>query len=305
MRTTSSEHLRRHLAPASLHRHPVQLQPQLLQPMQRQDRHIGARRPIEADPAPRRLHAGGNRRIIRPGHDKAAAMHIEVLARPPAALHADSRSAAGTPLPDSGASTADAAARHPPPGPPRAASPRRPRRSSPAPSAARSAPGRNPASSASACSARCGSRAFPASPSIATPRATPAHSRAAEAPARSTAMPKRRSLWPFTWLPSPSTNRPREFACRSHACDASTVGLRGNATATDGVSSTRCGRHRGDRERGEHIVAQLDRHHRVEARRLRVARRLRGRVPVVHRQAGEDAHRVLLRHCGSEQRSNP
>ena len=52
-------------------------------------------------------------------------------------------------------------------------------------------------------------------------------------------MPKRRSLWPFTWLPRPSTKRPREFACRSQACDASTVGLRGNATATDGVSSTR------------------------------------------------------------------
>ena len=52
-------------------------------------------------------------------------------------------------------------------------------------------------------------------------------------------MPKRRSLWPFTWLPRPSTKRPRELACRSQACDASTVGLRGNATATDGVSSTR------------------------------------------------------------------
>src|SRR5215471_16603837 len=52
-------------------------------------------------------------------------------------------------------------------------------------------------------------------------------------------MPKRRSLWPFTWLPSPNTNRPFEFACRSQAWLAITVGLRGNATAIDGVSSIR------------------------------------------------------------------
>src|ERR1700723_2825332 len=52
-------------------------------------------------------------------------------------------------------------------------------------------------------------------------------------------MPKRRSLWPFTWLPSPSTQRPPEFACRSHAWLARTVGLRGNAIATDGVNSIR------------------------------------------------------------------
>src|SRR5215472_3947868 len=52
-------------------------------------------------------------------------------------------------------------------------------------------------------------------------------------------MPKRRSLWPFTWLPSPNTNRPFEFTCRSQAWLAITVGLRGNATAIDGVSSIR------------------------------------------------------------------
>jgi hypothetical protein len=52
-------------------------------------------------------------------------------------------------------------------------------------------------------------------------------------------MPNRRSLWPLTWLPSPSTNRPFEFACRSQAWLAMTVGLRGKATAIDGVSSIR------------------------------------------------------------------
>src|SRR6185437_13695470 len=40
-------------------------------------------------------------------------------------------------------------------------------------------------------------------------------------------------------LPRPSTNRPPELAWRSQACAARTVGLRGKATATDGVSSTR------------------------------------------------------------------
>ena len=53
-------------------------------------------------------------------------------------------------------------------------------------------------------------------------------------------MPKRRSLWPFTWLPRPSTKRPAELACRSQALLAITVGLRGKATAIEGVSSTRC-----------------------------------------------------------------
>src|SRR5437762_4546713 len=52
-------------------------------------------------------------------------------------------------------------------------------------------------------------------------------------------MPKRRSLCPLTWLPRPSTNRPLELACRSQAWLAITVGLRGKATAIDGVSSTR------------------------------------------------------------------
>src|SRR5271165_114154 len=52
-------------------------------------------------------------------------------------------------------------------------------------------------------------------------------------------MPKRRSLWPLTWLPRPRTNRPFELACRSQAWLAITVGLRGKATAIDGVSSMR------------------------------------------------------------------
>jgi len=46
-------------------------------------------------------------------------------------------------------------------------------------------------------------------------------------------------LWPLTWLPRPSTNRPFELACRSQAWLAITVGLRGKATAIDGVSSMR------------------------------------------------------------------
>ena len=45
--------------------------------------------------------------------------------------------------------------------------------------------------------------------------------------------PKRRSLWPFTWLPSPRQNRPPERCCRSHASMARTMGLRGNAIVTD------------------------------------------------------------------------
>src|ERR1700731_3538676 len=52
-------------------------------------------------------------------------------------------------------------------------------------------------------------------------------------------MPKRRSLWPLTWLPRPRTKRPFELACRSQAWLAITVGLRGKATAIDGVSSMR------------------------------------------------------------------
>ena len=49
----------------------------------------------------------------------------------------------------------------------------------------------------------------------------------------------RRSLCPFTWLPRPSTNRPFEAACRSHAVEADTIGLRGNEMATLVASRTR------------------------------------------------------------------
>ncbi len=91
-----------------------------------------------------------------------------------------------------------------------------------------------------------------------------ARSRACAAPGRSTAMPKRRSLWPFTWLPRPRTKRPPELAWMSQACCASVVGLRGKATTTDGVSSTLLGRQRGEGQRRQRIVAQFDRHQRVE-----------------------------------------
>ena len=50
---------------------------------------------------------------------------------------------------------------------------------------------------------------------------------------------KRRSLWPFTWLPRPSTKRPFDAACRSHDASATTIGLRGKAMATPVASCTR------------------------------------------------------------------
>jgi hypothetical protein len=39
-------------------------------------------------------------------------------------------------------------------------------------------------------------------------------------------------MWARTWVPSPSRNRPRLAWASSHAVDAVTIGLRGNATAT-------------------------------------------------------------------------
>ena len=80
---------RAHLVPATFHRHPVQLLPQLLQPMQREDWHIRPCRSVEPDPTPYRLHPRGNSRLIRPRHHKAAAMHIEMLARHAATLPSD------------------------------------------------------------------------------------------------------------------------------------------------------------------------------------------------------------------------
>ena len=44
-----------------------------------------------------------------------------------------------------------------------------------------------------------------------------------------------------------------------------TVGLRGKATATDGVSSTRCVASAAKASGAYQIVPQFDRHHRVEA----------------------------------------
>jgi YD repeat-containing protein len=50
---------------------------------------------------------------------------------------------------------------------------------------------------------------------------------------------KRRSLCPLTCDPSPSRKRPPEWACRSHAVWATTIGLRGNATQIPVESSIR------------------------------------------------------------------
>ena len=83
-------YLRSHVGPAPLDRHPVQLQPKILQAMQRQDRHVGARRTIESDPTPHDLHRLCHRTVIRPGCDETAAVHIEILPRPPTTCHADS-----------------------------------------------------------------------------------------------------------------------------------------------------------------------------------------------------------------------
>ncbi len=44
---------------------------------------------------------------------------------------------------------------------------------------------------------------------------------------------KRRSLCPFTCVPSPRMKRPPESSARSHAVIAVTMGLRGNATAME------------------------------------------------------------------------
>ena len=42
---------------------------------------------------------------------------------------------------------------------------------------------------------------------------------------------KRRSLWPLTWVPSPSVKRPPEAFCRSQAMCAVIIGLRENTVA--------------------------------------------------------------------------
>lgn len=46
-------------------------------------------------------------------------------------------------------------------------------------------------------------------------------------------------MWPFTCGPRPSTKRPFDIACRSHAIIAVAVGLRGNAIKTAVVSRAR------------------------------------------------------------------
>src|SRR5689334_9639260 len=82
--------LRPHLGPAAFHRHAVQLQAKILQTMQRKDRHVGARRAVEADAAADDLHPCGNCRAIRARDDKAAAVDVEVVPVSVAALHANS-----------------------------------------------------------------------------------------------------------------------------------------------------------------------------------------------------------------------
>ena len=44
---------------------------------------------------------------------------------------------------------------------------------------------------------------------------------------------KRFSMCGLIWLPRPRTNRPFEYACRSHAVFATVIGDRENATAID------------------------------------------------------------------------
>ncbi len=51
--------------------------------------------------------------------------------------------------------------------------------------------------------------------------------------------PKRRSLWPLTWLPSPRLKRPPDRCWMSQASMASTIGLRGKAIVTEVCSSMR------------------------------------------------------------------
>jgi hypothetical protein len=50
---------------------------------------------------------------------------------------------------------------------------------------------------------------------------------------------KRRSLWPFTCVPSPRMKRPSEAFWRSHAMWAVIIGLRGKTTAMAVPSLTR------------------------------------------------------------------
>src|SRR6185503_621774 len=69
--------------------HPVQLQSEILQSVQSEDRHVGPRRAVEADAPPHRLHGRGDRRLIWTRGDKPAAMDVEILARTAAARHAD------------------------------------------------------------------------------------------------------------------------------------------------------------------------------------------------------------------------
>ena len=94
-------HFRRHRVPAPFHRHPMQLQPEILQSVQRQDRQVGPRRAIEPDAPPCALHARCNGRLVGAGNDEAAAMHVEMRATATGAAHAFQQVAAGILLPDS------------------------------------------------------------------------------------------------------------------------------------------------------------------------------------------------------------
>src|SRR6266850_4792903 len=79
--------LSRHLGPSALDRHSVQFEPELVEPVQRQDRQIAACRAVKGDALAGPFHAFGDGRRIGSGDDKSAAEHIEMVPATPAATH--------------------------------------------------------------------------------------------------------------------------------------------------------------------------------------------------------------------------
>ena len=76
-----------HVVPLAGHGHAMQLQPQVAQPMQFQDRQIGPGGCVEADAAAGFLHLRRDGRFVRAGANEAAAVDVEMGARSAGATH--------------------------------------------------------------------------------------------------------------------------------------------------------------------------------------------------------------------------
>ena len=65
----------------------MKLEPQFVEPVQCQDRAVGAGRAVKGYPAPHLVETGSHRRLIRPSDDEATAMQVEMPPLAAAASH--------------------------------------------------------------------------------------------------------------------------------------------------------------------------------------------------------------------------